>query len=489
MDKTGTAKKFTIDISWVFLSSILTLFIGFLIRPLLARWLGPDGLGLYSLILTVYTLSLIFASFGLPTALIKYVSTYKNKQKSLNQIVTAGLLSSLGFGTFVGIILYFLSEYIANFFGTPALVNLIKLLIFVFPVSAFLDMQLGVFNGLRLMKRYTFLMISRQVLMFFFMAEFVALGFGVKGVIMGIGLSSVLAIFYGHFLLKDIAKLDIREFIPNVKKLVPFGGKLAMANTVNQINARLDIIFIGYFLMTPDVGYYSVALAISQFFWFVPMSIQKITYPATSEYWSKKEHGKLQKMLTNVLKVTTLILLTIGLFVAFFAKDIISVLFGDNFFYATTPLLILLIGTIIRGGMCQPIGGSLSAINRPDLALKISIVILVVNILLNIYLIPKIGITGAAIATTVSLIAGTILFLWISIKKLSIKIDMKWFLSIFIFVSILIILFGYTSKFINVYLTGIVILSAFVLITYHFLVGNEEKTLFFTIIRSLFNRG
>ena len=488
MDKMDVAKRFSLDVSWVFFSSVITLVIGFLIRPLLARWLGPEGLGFYSIILMVYSITLIFGSFGLPMALTKYVSEFKKDNKKLSQFATSGLLSSLIFGTIVGFILYFLSEIIADFFDMPKLLIPIKLLACVLPFAAFLEGQINILNGLRAMKHFTVLVISQQILMICFIIVFIALGYGINGAVIGILLSSMITVVFGQFILKRFINLDFDELIPNMKKIIPFGGKLAATNSVNTINTRLDIIMVGYFLMATDVGYYSVALALSQFFWFIPLSIQRITYPFTAQYWNEEDHEMLKKMLSKVMKISTLILLLVGLVITFFAGDIIFILFGEGFTYAIIPLFILLIGAIIRGCICQPIGGSLTAINRPDLPLKISIFMISVNMLLNILLIPKFGIIGAAIATSISLSGGAVIFLWLTVKKLSLKFDLKWYAGICIIVLVIIALFRYATEVINIYLAGGVMLCIFIVITYFFFVDIEEKALFMNILRSFLGR-
>ena len=488
MNKLETVKKFSMDVSWVFFSSFITLVISFLIRPLLARWLGPEGLGLYSIILMVYSLSLIFGSFGLPMALIKYVSEFKKDIKKLSQFASTGLFSSLIFGTIVGIILYFLSKNIADFFNMPKLLIPVKLLAGVLPFAAYLEGQIYILNGLRAMKHYTVLVISQQILMICFITGFIALGYGINGATIGIFLSTVVTVVFGQFLIKEFIKIDLYKLIPNMKKIIPFGGKIALTNSVNTINTKLDIIMVGYFLIATEVGYYSVALALSQFFWFIPLSIQRITYPATAQYWNENTHAILEKMISKVMKITTIILLLIGLIITFFAGDIILILFGNGFYHAIVPLYILLIGTIIRGCICTPIGASLTAINRPDLPLKISIFMIAINISLNILLIPKYGIIGAATATTISLSLGAIIFLILTIKKLALKFDLKWYIGIITLLILSLILFRYATKFINIYLAGGVILCVFIILIYFIFIDSEEKTLFMNILHSLLGR-
>ena len=87
-----------------------------------------------------------------------------------------------------------------------------------------------------------------------------------------------------------------------------------------MINYRADTILIGYFLTDTDVGYYTVAVSLSRFFWIIPQTIQTITYPATSDYSANNNHSALQTMTDKSMKYTACILLPIGLGVRFFCE-------------------------------------------------------------------------------------------------------------------------------------------------------------------------
>ncbi|MCW3137388.1 MAG: polysaccharide biosynthesis C-terminal domain-containing protein, partial [Methanophagales archaeon] len=230
-----------------------------------------------------------------------------------------------------------------------------------------------------------------------------------------------------------------------------------------------------------DVGHYAVAVGLSRFFWIVPQAVQTITYPTTSEYWTKNNHAALQKMIDKSMKNTACVLLPIGLGVGFFARDIITFIFGEEFIYAVLPLQILLIGTSINGSTSRAIGGSLSAVGRPDLDLKKVSISALSNIILNILLIPYFGIVGAAIATAVSLSITSALGMFLIIKTVQIKIDFKWYTKtllvtlLFIFIYMC---FGCT------YLLSFTFVVAYVFTIIIFLVGREEKEMF---KRLLFN--
>ena len=185
------------------------------------------------------------------------------------------------------------------------------------------------------------------------------------------------------------------------------------------------------------------------------------------------------------MKYCTVILVLIGLGVGFFAEEIITIIFKEDFVCAVLPLKILLVGTVIRGSIAQPIGGSLSGIGRPDLMLKIIAVIAIINVTLDIILIPRIGIVGAAIATTMSLSAGALINLSIVIKHLSIKFDVRWYLGILGVTLMAIVLFTFGMTFVNSFLLGGTILIGCLILMIKFFLTKEEKEMFKSLINTL----
>lgn len=481
-------RKFAFDVGWVFVSSVATVLIGFLLRIVLARWLGASDLGLYQMVITIYGIGTLVATFGIGVALIKYVAEYKGDKDKLTQTVSSGLISSVIFGIVAGILMYALSGLLANVFHMPELAHLLKILAFVFPFACILETWLGLFNGLREMKTFTFLVILRSLLMILFTIAFVKLGFGIAGAVFGIVLSVFGGCVVGFFLSRGFFRLNLQGFIQNAKRLVSFGGQVFGANAANVVANQADIILIGYFLAAVDVGYYSVAISVSMLLSLIPLAIQRITYPATSEYWSQNNHQALQKMIDKSMKYSACILLPMGLGVGFFAKDIVTGIFGQEFVYAVLPLCILLIARVIRGGTIVPIGGSFGGVGRPDLALKITAISAATNVGLNILLIPRFGIVGAAMATTVSLLLGVASYLVLIPRILKVRLDYKWYAWTIGLATLAVLLFLAGSDLIGYYIAGGVILCAYTALIFTFFLTKEDKAIFRSLARSLVPR-
>lgn len=475
------SKKFAFDVGITFIASMISMLFGFVITVLLGRYLGAGDLGLYRMVYTIYGIAMLFAAIGIPVAIIKYVAEYKEDRNKTNSIVSAGVITSLLLGIGFSVLFYLSSGIFEEIFKMPGLAGLLKILSPVFPFALVGGVLLGMLNGLREMKKYGTAMIIQSILMMVVSILLIYFGFGVAGVVIGVVLASVGWCLYLLMITREYFEITFEGYVDNTKKMLLFGAQIFGTNAINMINYQADIIMIGYFLTVTDVGYYAVAVGLSKFFWIIPQAIQSITYPATSEYWSKNNHSALQVMIDKSMKYTACVLVPIGLGVGFFANDIISLMFGDGFVQAVLPLHILIVGTVVFG-LIKSIGTSVTGMGRPDIALKLVCISAATNIVLNILLIPTYGITGAAAATATSLIIGSLLGIFVTVKMSNVKIDLKWYAKISVMALLTILIFMY-FKHVNNYLLGMTLVCVFVLVIVTNLLADEDRTYFIDLIR------
>jgi O-antigen/teichoic acid export membrane protein len=473
-------KKFAFDVGITFLASAVTLPLGFVITIALGRYLGAGDLGLYRMTSTIYGIALLITAVGIPAAMIKYVAEFKDDRTKFNQIASSGVITSLFLGIGFIALFYFSSGLFANTFNMPELSGLLKLLSPVFPFALVSGALLGLLNGLREMKKYAAATIIHSILMVIVTVVLIYYGFGVAGAVIGIVLSAVGNCLYLIFVSRNYFEITFSEYVPTAKNMLQFGWKLVAGNAINQVNYHADILLIGYFLTATDVGYYAVAVGLSKFFWIIPQSIQTITYPATSEYWAENNHSALQTMIDKSMKYSACILLPIGLGVGFFANDIITTIFGEEFIYSVLPLLILLVGTIIGGATGRAIGSTLAGIGRADLNPKMSAASATTNIILNIILIPSFGIVGAAIATAISLSMHAFLNLFLIAKNTGIKFDLQWYAKLAIMV-IIGVWICYSLGF-NYYANSIIILLTIFTLWFYFL-KKDDRAYFLELMK------
>ena len=488
MTVSKTKKKFAFDVGWVFFASVVALFIRFLRKTVLARYLGPADLGLFSMCLTVGSIITLVAGFGVESAVIKYVAECKGDKNKISQLLSSALITMIILGIFSSAILFVLSSTLADIFNMPSLSLLLKIFGIAFPFTLITTIIFGLLNGLRKMNYFSYANISRASFAFIFILIPILIGLGVGGAVLGYVLAEI--IIAGIFIafIRKYIHFTVRACKQTAKKLISFGSRMVGANAVNMITNQVDILLIGYFLTATEVGYYAIAVALAGLLSFLPQAVQKITYPTTSEYWSSNDIAGLNKMINKSMKYSACFLLLVGLGMGFYAREIITIIFGGDFIYATLPLRVLLIARIIRGSTIVPIGGSLAGVGRPDLSLKTDSVSAIANIMLNILLIPPFGILGAAIATTTSLILGTIIFLIFTVKTLSVQIDIKWYSKFFGLALTTVLLFLFGIKLGSPYLVGSIVLCISAILILRFFLTEEDRDMFKSLTLSLIYR-
>lgn len=478
------SRRFALDVSMLFIASIASMLVGFVIVVVMGRYLGPDDLGLYRMTSTVYGIIMLGASMGLPAAVTKYTAEQGADRGAMSRSVSAGILLSLAVGICLTLLMAVFPELVSSPFNMPGLAGLLRLLSPIYPFALVGGVLLGLFNGIRKMKYYALSVMIQSGTMVVVTLGLIVAGAGVAGAVIGIASSWVASSLYLLLMSRQFFSFTLECFVPAAKNLMRFGFQMLTAGAINDINNELDTLLIGFFLTSTDVGLYAVAIMVSRFFGLIPLSVQKITYAATSSHWQENNHAALHTMIDKSMKYCSMILILGGLCVAFFAHPIVCGLFGDEFQAAILPMQILLTGMVIRGGVETSVGGSIAAIGRPDLVMGVSAVMLVVNGSLNLILIPQYGILGAALATFVSLVGGSALYVRLLVKYLSFKVDYGWYGRIYGLAFMGVILYVAGARIADATLLGVFILLGFAIAIYGLLLSNEDKNILNDLIYS-----
>ena len=470
------AKKFAFDVGWVFTGSIFVLLLHFLQKPIMARYLGPDGLGLFSMVTMIAGIIMLIAGLGIDNAIVKYVAEYKDDKNKLHTLFSSAFITMAIFGVVASIVLFIFSNKFASIFDMPSLSHLLKIYAFVLPFSLMYGTILGFLNGLREMKYYSFLTTLNSTMIFLFILTFLFLGFGIKGALVGDMLALIVVTVIAGAVMKKFVHFVISDYIENAKTLTSFGSRVVGSNMISQIYNYIDIIMIGYFLTSTEIGYYAVAISLSRFFWLVPRAMARVSYPAISEYWGKNNFQAINKLVGKTTKYSACILVFAGMSVIFFARDIVTILFTSEFLPAVLPLTILIIGSVISGILISA-GGIFAGTGNVNLLPKIASITAVVAILLNIVLIPMYGIVGAAVATTATHVLRVGISIYYISNALSIKLDALWYTKMAMLIGMSVALF-YALGFLNYYFSSTIALFFYTIIVIKYLLTTEDRDYF-----------
>ncbi|WP_440956440.1 flippase [Methanosarcina sp. Mfa9] len=393
------------DVQWSFISLATASFAHLLLRIVLGKELGPSGLGLYTLVFTIYMFGMQYAAFGISTALIKYVAEYNDDLPQITGFVSSGIVGSIVTGSFMSVLMYLLSGFISiQLFHNPEMVDLLKITALCFPFIAMQKAVIGTLNGLRKMKRYAVVNIAQHgSVMIVSIVLVMLLNMGVKGAVIGLVAPTIVVGLLSLIFIREYFASEQAILRTVLNKVLWFGLYIVLADSIAMLNVQIDSLMVGHFMNETEVGYYAVAVLFIEGLRLIPDSVQKVITPAIANFHGKNDYLNISKL----IKITVLRVFVITLFaslsILLLGQFLIEVLFREDFLSAYEPLLILLVGSLIYGPISS-INGTLPGIGKVNVMFKISLICALMNVVLNIILIPKYGITGAAIATSTSLI-------------------------------------------------------------------------------------
>jgi len=400
-----------------FSSQILIFASGFITLIILARTLGPSGKGIYTLIILIPTVMLKLGSLGIEVANVYFIGS---KQYEPKEVVSNSLLSSILLGLLL--ILLFLGISRLNVFKNYLDSNQINifylwLVILTVPFSLLSGFLRNIFLGkekiITFNKINIFQTIMRLVIIVIFL---VILRQGVSGAINAYIITILSVFVFIIFLIKKITEIKYSFNRKLFKDFIGYGVKAYFANLTQFLNYRLDMFLVAFFLTPAAVGYYSITVGIAEKLWMLPGAIATVLFPRISSLQDKDANN----LTPRVARHTFFIIFIFSLMLVILIRPLIKILFGIAFLPSVKPLLILLPGIVALGG-AKTLTADLAGRGKPQFAALASFVSLAVNIPLNLWLIPKWGIAGAAFASSVAYIIATIVVV-IAFLKISDKL-------------------------------------------------------------------
>lgn len=407
---TATAKGAGI----VFFGTVAGSFLRYLFQIIVARHLGTDLFGLFFVGLAVYNVGSMVAELGLPSGTVRYVAIYEgenDRRRVKGTIVASTRLAALS-GILVGALIFFFSNPLSKYlFHTESLSIVLKLFALVIPFRNLTSIFISSSQGFKILSHKVKIRealepsvrIAGAIVFFIF-------GWMLKGVILAYLISSVLgAICAFYFLRKIFPEISIKAFEPTMetRKLLNFSWPLLFIQFFGLVMLWTDTLMLAYFTTAQDVGIYSAAQRTALLGSIIIVSFVSIFSPVISDLYNKKKTESSESYLKAVTKWVFTLSLPINLLLIFSAKPILSI-FGAQFVEGSVCLVILCVGWIIYSSVSVA-GQMIVMTGKQKLQLINMIGVLTVNIVLNLLLIPKFQIQGAAAATSISLVLFSIL--------------------------------------------------------------------------------
>ncbi len=373
-----------------------------------SRILGPSLKGTYSILLLIITVASLFFLFGLGTANVYYGSRNPNH---LPVLVGNSFLAAFGLGL-TGIIvveLATLSPAFQNYLLENNIpVQWVRWLILLLPIIQLNAYLKEIMRAAGDMMRYNLVALWRILISFAGVVIFVwILNLGIEGAIgswvLSITSVSILILWWA---LKTTDK-QMKFKWDALRRNFSFGMRLYPGNIAQFLNYRLDIFLVGLFLTPTEVGFYITAAILAERLWEIPHAISTALLHHVA---SSDNNETINATTARVSRIITFAIGGMCLLIIAISYPLIYLMYGIAYLPAV-PALIALMPGIWFLGVGKLLATHLSGRGHPEIGTIGAVVSLIATLILDILLIPRVGIVGAAIASSTSYTLSTLIFL------------------------------------------------------------------------------
>lgn len=484
--------------AFVFIAVIISKLASYGYKIIIARYFGPEVYGLFTLALVIITIAASITTFGISEGMFRYVSYYRGKKYfgHIKRLVIDARNFFIISGIICTILLALFSGYIAeNVFRNGKLGPLILGMGFAIPFMVLSNLYLGVLRGFERVKTYSSLInIYQNIARLGLIALLIIMGFGFASISISYVLTFIgLLIVSNYYARKEISSLKIKN-LPPTKEVIPevfsYSWPLLFSGLLYSVFYWTDSLFLGYFVNAESVGLYNSAITIISLFGIAPDIFMQLFFPIISLKFSEKKAEVIRRLTRQVTKWVYLLNIPIFLVIFLFSEHWITVLFGNEFIAANYSLKILAIGAIFSS-IIWIFSNLISISGRTKLVLLDFVIFVLINIILNIMLIPVYGMIGAAIATLTTQILFA-LVLVIQIKKVYKFNPLKFRIVRLCFITLSLLALGYyviglsqKSLIISIAYASSLLLLYFVLVLIFAILDSKDISLFKDFLKKI----
>jgi len=380
----------------------------YVMHMVLARIMGPADYGNFGLCLSILMISYVLTNNGVWQVVSRLVSSQPGASGA---ILTQGLLVQLFLSGILAFGLAIFAVPLSNLFGSHVLVMPFYLLAAIIILQALTMVYSGVLIGMKSFFRESIIGTTNAILRAILPVSFAILLTGNRlfGSMLGFLLVLLITLVMSAFLVRPLGKTHLTSSLSSmVRESIPVMVAFGMITFLRYV----DLLSIKILLSDPNVtGFYNAASAAAQLPFLAMYSFGTVSYPYVTESMNVGDLAAAAKTIESSMRYALVVVIPLVLVIGIFSQPLINFVYSSMYSSAAGPMSILIIGQLLLG-VFYIFAQYLAGINRSNIVIGIASLTTLVSVLLNIWLIPRYGIIGAAIATTIAATVGTSLVLF-----------------------------------------------------------------------------
>jgi len=386
--------NFVKNVSITLVVKFLILGLGFVFSVWLARHLGPQGQGCWALLIGIAGLGFQLGNFALDSANIYYSA---KRPELLKNLASISLWFGLGIGAVIAGVIYLLVLWKPEILSGVSL-NLLIIVLWAIPFALITVYFQGILLGLNNIWAYNLLEFLSQALPLLYLGlVFLVFKKGLPELLWARTLVIILLALLALWMVYKIQPFGFNLGSETFKLMMSYGLVFFLNNLLAFLVLRSDLLLVNYYLGADQTGIYSVAVVFGDLLLTLPYVVSLILYPKLSAKDSKDN----AQFTCRVSRIMTFIMLVSCLGLGVLAGFLLKLVYGPAFIPAVLPLLYLLPGVFFMS-LETILARYLAAENRIKLIPLFWGLAFLLNLLINVIIIPRLGVVGASISSSIS---------------------------------------------------------------------------------------
>ncbi|MEE9293703.1 MAG: polysaccharide biosynthesis C-terminal domain-containing protein [Phycisphaerae bacterium] len=389
------------------LASAAAVLLGYGVHVVAARWLTPVSYGRFVIVVSVIALIKNLQGSLLLPGLFKSVSEdHRRLGAALGVAVRWYSAASIG----LLVLVLIAAPVLGLAFGDAALMGLFMLAAIELPFSAMMNLGDRLLKGLRRYGVVATMMATYSVTRTCGACVLILLGVGVAGGVVGLALGSIVAGALAFFLLVRERKLMPSEpYPPMLRRALSWTAMAIPTVSARAALMAMDLWMVKAMMDDPvAAGLYGVAYTVSRLPHFITQGLVGAVFPRVSGALAEGSNALARSVSAEAMRLLIIVFVPICVLVAGSASEIAAFLFSAKYAGAGAPLSLLIISMSCSAYLSLMLA-LIAAADHPGVRMAVVVALLPVGAGLNLLLIPRLGLEGAATASLITLGLGAVI--------------------------------------------------------------------------------
>jgi O-antigen/teichoic acid export membrane protein len=389
----------------------------FAITFVVARLLGATVSGLYFQSFAILAFLSLVASAAATDTLTRFVAVHRadGDDAAVQGTIRIGLLATAALAAIMGVALFVSAPWLAeNAFHDERLAALLRFVAVALPATAYTDAALGATRGFKTMKPYAFInLFFEPACRIVLTLALIWAGFGLLGVMTALLVTNTASAILASLALRRLmGRSELRPRY-HLREIVSFSASSWLSHVASNGLLWADTILLGIYGSVTAVGVYQVATRLTLLATVFITPVTNSFAPRIADLYRRQRFDLLRRSFELITSWVVRLSLPAFVVLLVFPRELLAI-FGPSFEAGVAVTVIMTVAWLFNA-ISGPCGYMLTMSGRPRIQMANYIVALALNVGLNIVLIPRFGISGAAIAwgsTVVMLTLSRMIQVW-----------------------------------------------------------------------------